>query len=207
MNLTFLGIYEDAIGSAREDAENFIEEASDLLDTLGEHEVNAPFYSFDIDADALSCLKESIRADDLTNSIIEAYFRAAIGCALQNSYFEKHGFSFTTAVNGDDSYIDICREKEDGKEYQHYYAGTLTNMVRDALFDEVWAGLSPLLDEFMSDSGEAFDRAWLENDLASLGDGEFFETIEELREYVDAGELSEEFKEELKESLGMEERD
>lgn len=205
--LTFLNIYEDDIIDARDTAQSLIVEAGEVLSRFSDSDFNAYYCRDILDDDVLRRLSEGFDVENLTNALIGAYFQCAIDAIMDNSFFEEHGFSFDYVANFSCSDIYVHWNKDDAEECQYYSQGTLTEMIRDALFDEVWAGLSPLLDEFMSDSGESFDKAWLENDLASLGDGEFFETIEELREYVDAGELSEEFKEELKESLGLEERD
>lgn len=105
--LQYLGIYADAIETAVKSCQQILEEAKDLAETYGTEADFAMLQQCDIDQNAKTYMRENLDVDNMTNSIITAYFDETTSMLNSICLFGDLGIGFSYYVNCNDSYINI----------------------------------------------------------------------------------------------------
>lgn len=165
--LQYLGIFADAIDTAVKSCQQILEEAKDLVETYGTETDFAMLQQCDIDQNAKTYMRENLDVDNMTNSIIAAYFDETTSLLNDVCLFRDLGIGFSCYVNCDDSYIYI---NANNTTYS-YSIDELSNAVQYALLQKFAQPFCDLIENWMhTDYPIEFVQEDIKNDAYYLTD-------------------------------------
>lgn len=167
-NINFLNIYPEAI----EDVMDMCEEAlSGARQITGKYQSENDYDNYrlntDLDEQAKEVMKENFDFDDISNSIIEAYFDTTTGILNENSFFKNLDISFRHYTNCHDSHLYM--ELPDGSSTRVTEDTDIIAGVQEVVIDKLHSAIEQYLDE--QADGEPtteYPRDYVEEDVKGM---------------------------------------
>lgn len=201
MNISALGLHTEAIENAVDTAESLW---SDAVEAFREYELSEKdemrFATISISDNAVEIMKENFDVENMTASIINAYYDSVKAAIHESDIAQKMNIFITSYTNDLDSHLYINVGNEQHNTSQEYISDSGTNGFSSAL-KEAYAEMNAdkiheMINSFLPDNKE-YMYEWVQEDMRTVG-GEI-DFISEFNKSIEKGELTNVLKNYVKE--------
>ena len=185
-----IGIYTDAIEDVIETCEDFVSEATELINQYGTEKEQMTCNRFDLAETALDIMNNNFDVYNMSNSIISAYYFAVEDLVNECKTLSNLDIKAEHYTNCHDSHLYVCHENVSIE----YYDGELKKTVAEAIIDNYADKLHDQIQGYLKETGKEdreYPVEWIKEDLIN---NEVDYTIQDVINSVETGKLSPEIK-------------